>query len=153
MIPEEQEMAAEEKEQTALRMMQKFGYRVGEGLGKQSQGIKTPLVVKKTNQSSGVIEQSRIPLNYLITPDVSARNALSAHNIEIGSVIVLAGVAELRQLEEGVQAEIRQECDQFGTVVDWVNYFSQGQLRIFIKFKGNEEAFRAFVAMNGKYFG
>ena len=49
MIPEEQEMAAEEKEQTALRMMQKFGYRVGEGLGKQSQGIKTPLVVKKTN--------------------------------------------------------------------------------------------------------
>ena len=73
----------EEKEQTALRMMQKFGYKVGEGLGKQNQGIKTPLVVKKTNESTGIIEQSRIPLNYLITPEISAKNALAAHNIEI----------------------------------------------------------------------
>jgi hypothetical protein len=36
-------------------MMQKFGYKVGEGLGKQGQGIKTPLIVKKVNDSSGVI--------------------------------------------------------------------------------------------------
>ncbi len=42
-------MVAEEKEQIALRMMQKFGYKIGEGLGKQGQGIKTPLIVKKTN--------------------------------------------------------------------------------------------------------
>ena len=79
-----------------MRMMQKFGYKLGEGLGKQGQGIKTPLVVKKTNESSGVIEQSRIPLNYLITPEVSAKNALSVHNIEAESVIVLTGVAELK---------------------------------------------------------
>lgn len=59
---------AEEKEQVALRMMQKFGYKVGEGLGKQGQGIKTPLIVKKVNDSSGIIEQSNISLNYLIPP-------------------------------------------------------------------------------------
>ena len=51
----DQQFVADEKEQTALRMMQKFGYKVGEGLGKQSQGIKTPLVVKKTNESTGII--------------------------------------------------------------------------------------------------
>jgi hypothetical protein len=77
-------------------MMQKFGYKVGEGLGKQNQGIKTPLVVKKTNESTGIIEQSRIPLNYLITPEISAKNALAAHNIEIQSVIVVIGIVELK---------------------------------------------------------
>jgi hypothetical protein len=47
-------------------MMQKFGYKVGEGLGKQGQGMRTPLIVRKTTDSSGIIEQSTIPLNYLI---------------------------------------------------------------------------------------
>jgi hypothetical protein len=52
----------------ALRMMQKFGYKVGTGLGKQSQGITTPLTIKKTTDSSCVIEQSSINLNQLIKP-------------------------------------------------------------------------------------
>lgn len=62
-------------------MMQKFGYKVGEGLGKQGQGIRTPLIVRKTTDSSGIIEQSTIPLNYLIPPEVSAKNALAAHSV------------------------------------------------------------------------
>jgi len=62
-------------------MMQKFGYKVGEGLGKQSQGIKTPLIVRKTTDSSGIIEQSNISLNFLISPEIGAKNALTAHGI------------------------------------------------------------------------
>ena len=96
----------EEKEQVALRMMQKFGYKVGEGLGKQSQGIKTPLIVKKTNDSRGVIQQSAIPLNHLISPELSGRNALSAHKVEIESGMAILGVPMEEQLVEG----IRQEC-------------------------------------------
>lgn len=89
---------AEEKEQVALRMMQKFGYKVGEGLGKQGQGIKTPLIVKKVNDTSGVIEQSNISLNYLIPPEVSARNALAAHGVEADSVVVLVGLLSMEDL-------------------------------------------------------
>ena len=63
-------------------MMQKFGYKVGQGLGRQSQGIKTPLIVRKTTDSSGIIELSSIPLNFLINPQLSAKSALSAHKIE-----------------------------------------------------------------------
>lgn len=72
--------------------MQKFGYKVGEGLGKQGQGIKTPLIVKKTNDVSGVIEQSSISLNQLISPEVSAKNALCAHNVEIEKCIAILGL-------------------------------------------------------------
>ena len=70
-------------------MMQKFGYKVGAGLGRQGQGIKTPLIVRKTNDSSGIIEQSAISLNHLISPEASARNALNAHNIQVERVIVI----------------------------------------------------------------
>ena len=36
-------------------MMQKHGYRIGEGLGKNSQGITTPLTIKKTTDNSCII--------------------------------------------------------------------------------------------------
>ena len=83
-------------------MMQKFGYKVGEGLGKQSQGIRTPLIVRKTTDSAGVIEPSNIPLSYLITRDVSAKNALAAHGIEISEVVVLVGALTMQELEQGL---------------------------------------------------
>ena len=52
----------DERENLALRMMQKQGFRVGEGLGKQSQGIRTPLTIKKITDSSCKIEPSSISL-------------------------------------------------------------------------------------------
>jgi|JI61114C2RNA_FD_contig_21_6235531_length_599_multi_2_in_0_out_0_1 hypothetical protein len=69
-IPEPiiEEEVMEEGEQIALRMMQKFGYKVGTGLGKQSQGITTPLTIKKTTDTSCIIEQSSINMNQLIKP-------------------------------------------------------------------------------------
>ena len=87
----------------ALRMMQKFGYKVGEGLGKQGQGIKTPLVVRKTTDSAGVIEQSSISLSRLISPEITAKNALAAHGVTPGRVLVLVGLVSMEELEEGVE--------------------------------------------------
>ena len=83
-------------------MMQKFGYKVGEGLGKQSQGIRTPLSVRKTTDSAGIIELSNIPLNFLITREVSAKNALAAHGIEVSEVVVLVGALTMQELEQGL---------------------------------------------------
>ncbi|KAL3585647.1 hypothetical protein D5086_012514 [Populus alba] len=36
-------------------MMEKIGWKEGQGLGKQEQVIKTPLIAKKTNRRAGVI--------------------------------------------------------------------------------------------------
>lgn len=152
--PEEgEECEPEEKEQIALRMMQKFGFKVGEGLGKQSQGIRTPLIVRKTTDSSGVIEQSNIPLDFLISRELSARNALAARGVESSEVLVLVGLLSLEQLEEGLEEEIRQECCLYGVVCDWIMYLYAGELRIFVEFQTKEQALHAFVKMNGKYFG
>lgn len=39
----------------AQRMMAKMGWKAGQGLGKQEQGITTPLMAKKTDKRAGVI--------------------------------------------------------------------------------------------------
>ena len=39
----------------AQRMMAKMGWKQGQGLGKQEQGITTPLMAKKTDRRAGVI--------------------------------------------------------------------------------------------------
>lgn len=62
-------------------MMQKYGYKVGEGLGKNKQGITTPLTIKKTTESSCIIMPSSIPMNYVVPKDVSARTALESQHI------------------------------------------------------------------------
>ncbi|KAL2524405.1 DNA-damage-repair/toleration protein [Abeliophyllum distichum] len=48
-------VGAEGKMTAAQRMMAKMGWEEGQGLGKQKQGITTPLVAKKTDMRAGVI--------------------------------------------------------------------------------------------------
>jgi splicing factor 45 len=63
-LPPTPTKSAEEK---ALSMMQKYGFRVGEGLGRNSQGMTTPLIAQKTSDTTGVIRASTIEM------DVSSR--------------------------------------------------------------------------------
>lgn len=83
--------------------MQKFGYKVGAGLGKQLQGITTPLTITKTTDSSCIIQQSSINLNQLIKPEVSARNAIAAHKVEITPVIIFVNLVKLSELTDDVE--------------------------------------------------
>ena len=53
-------------------MMQRYGYRVGEGLGKNCQGITTPLTIKKTTDNSCIIEPSSLSLVNFMTAEEAA---------------------------------------------------------------------------------
>lgn len=43
----------------AQKLLMKMGWREGEGLGRERQGISTPLVMQKTNARAGVVVQVR----------------------------------------------------------------------------------------------
>lgn len=81
-------------------MMQKFGYKVGEGLGKDAQGIRTPLTIKKITNSSCTIEPSSMPWTNFITKEQAAENALLAFKIETSPVVVLLMQLKLEELTE-----------------------------------------------------
>ena len=81
-------------------MMQKFGYKVGEGLGKEGQGIRTPLTIKKITNSSCIIEPSSVPLTTFITKQQTAENALKAFKVEKTPVVVLVMPLQLEELTE-----------------------------------------------------
>lgn len=46
-----------EKRGFAQKMLEKMGWKHGEGLGREKQGILAPLVARKTDKRSGVIVQ------------------------------------------------------------------------------------------------
>jgi splicing factor 45 len=46
----------------AMRMMQSMGWSEGKGLGKEGQGMATPIILQKTDKRSGVIVNAE-PLN------------------------------------------------------------------------------------------
>lgn len=71
-IENQEDEVLEEKEEVALRIMQKYGFKVGEGLGRNNQGIQAPLIAKKVTDSSCKIEQSGISLARFIKPEKSA---------------------------------------------------------------------------------
>lgn len=52
------------KKNFAVRMMEKMGWKKGEGLGKSSQGITTPLILQKVNKRGGIIIQTDADICY-----------------------------------------------------------------------------------------
>lgn len=69
-------------------------------MGKQSQGIKTPLTIKKLTDSSCKIEPSAISLANFVTVEQSAENALMAFKIAKSSVIALRISMKLNELTD-----------------------------------------------------
>lgn len=85
----------------AQRMMAKMGWKQGQGLGKQEQGITTPLMAKKTDRRAGVIVNASekqpekkvksVSINGTPTRVVLLRNmvcAISPFLIKLSNIVV-----------------------------------------------------------------
>ncbi|KAI6661061.1 Splicing factor 45-like [Oopsacas minuta] len=140
----------------AANIMSKYGWKEGMGLGRESQGISTALVVEKTSRRGGKI------LKNSLCAEAMAQQENSAQALEElkhpTKVLLLQNMVGRGQVDPELNEEVTEECRKYGEVVKTVIFEipegvpEQESVRIYIEFTRNESAIKAFVDLNGRYF-
>lgn len=160
----------------AHKIMQKYGFREGQGLGKHEQGLSTALSVEKTSKRGGKIiigdsteKNSGSSQNVADTPgsnsgasaDASKKNEVNPLTEILKcptKVVLLRNMVGRGEVDEDLEAETKEECEKYGKVVKCVIFeisdvTDDEAVRIFLEFERVESAIKAVVDLNGRYFG
>ncbi|KAK1425611.1 hypothetical protein QVD17_20965 [Tagetes erecta] len=141
----------------AQRMMAKMGWKAGQGLGKQEQGITTPLMAKKTDRRAGVIvnasEQSEKKTRASGSVGVSINGVPTR-------VVLLRNMVGPGEVDDDLEAEVAEECSKYGSVtrvlifeITEPSFPVDEAVRIFVQFERSEQATKALVDLEGRFFG
>ncbi|XP_056311465.1 splicing factor 45 isoform X1 [Danio aesculapii] len=157
----------------AHKIMQKYGFREGQGLGKHEQGLSTALSVEKTSKRGGKIiigdstEKTSGPSQNVADPhgsnsaDASKKNETNPLTEILKcptKVVLLRNMVGRGEVDEDLEAETKEECEKYGKVIRCVIFEISGvtddeAVRIFLEFERVESAIKAVVDLNGRYFG
>lgn len=153
--------------------MAKFGYKDGQGLGKQEQGMSIALQVEKTSKRGGKIIHEKdlflppSPLDLMPPPQLppsSENQDTSEPSItEImkspSKVVLLRNMVGPGDVDNDLEPEVKDECNtKYGDVNSVIiyeipNVVPEEAVRIFVEFKRIESAIKAVVDLNGRFFG
>merc|ERR1719265_2451688 len=151
--------AAEPKEDDfATKMMKKMGWKQGEGLGKDGQGMAAPLVMQKTDAAKGkVVQGATVQATVQTQPKPEAKVAKVTQRPP-SCVLLLNNLVGAGEVDEDLEEETAEEAGQYGKVKSCTVKEEKGlpdneAVRIFLEFETVEGATKALVDMNGRYFG
>ncbi|KAL9997751.1 putative G-patch domain, RNA recognition motif domain, SPF45, RNA recognition, splicing factor 45 [Helianthus debilis subsp. tardiflorus] len=144
----------------AQRMMAKMGWKAGQGLGKQEQGITTPLMAKKTDRRAGVIVNASQPKQQQQPPEKKPRGGGVTINGHPTKVVLLRNMVGPGEVDDDLEAEVAEECSKYGTVtrvlifeITEPSFPVDEAVRIFVQFERSEQATKALVDLEGRFFG
>ncbi|XP_026539760.1 splicing factor 45 [Notechis scutatus] len=141
----------------AHKIMQKYGFREGQGLGKHEQGLSTALSVEKTSKRGG-----KIIVGDAADKGDPSKKSDSNPLTEIlkcpTKVVLLRNMVGAGEVDEDLEGETKEECEKYGKVGKCVIFEIPGApddeaVRIFLEFERVESAIKAVVDLNGRYFG
>ncbi|XP_063782871.1 splicing factor 45 isoform X2 [Pseudophryne corroboree] len=141
----------------AHKIMQKYGFREGQGLGKHEQGLSTALSVEKTSKRGGKIIVGDLA-DKAETSKKTDPNPLTEILKFPTKVVLLRNMVGAGEVDEDLEAETKEECEKYGKVAKCVIFETPGApdeeaVRIFLEFERVESAIKAVVDLNGRYFG
>uniref|UniRef100_A0A915B5W0 Splicing factor 45 n=1 Tax=Parascaris univalens TaxID=6257 RepID=A0A915B5W0_PARUN len=161
----------------AANIMTKFGYKEGTGLGRAGQGMSTALKVERLGKNAGVIvnehEQnaraaaaaavsesststsvpSPVPQS-VPPPAVNMTEALKRAT----RILMLQNMVGPEEIDDQLEPEVKDEMKKYGQVNKVLIYrllhaSDEEAVRIFVEFTNVAQAIKAFVDLNGRYFG
>lgn len=140
------------------KMMEKMGWREGQGLGSKCEGRIEP-VDGLANHAEGRrgLGGGRGPSRGLGSEsDLLARD----RKPQVSRILVLRNMAGVDDVDEALENETRAECAKFGMVERVVVHVAEkgrtsGEhaVQIFVAFQNSESAGKALLALNGRFFG
>lgn len=145
----------------ATRMLKKMGWKEGAGLGKDGQGMQAPLVMKKTDRAAGTIVEGtkREALSQPTgQPEAKQPKAAASFNRPPTRVLLLNNLVGAGEVDEDLEGETAEEASKYGKLKRCVIKEIKGvpddqAVRIFLEYERSEDATKALVDMNGRYFG
>ncbi|XP_034433557.1 splicing factor 45 [Hippoglossus hippoglossus] len=158
----------------AHKIMQKYGFKEGQGLGKHEQGLSTALSVEKTSKRGGKIiigdaaEKPGSSLSSVAETSVGGFSADPSKKSDANplteilknptKVVLLRNMVGRGEVDEDLEGETKEECEKYGKVVKCVIFeiaevTDDEAVRIFLEFERVESAIKAVVDLNGRYFG
>jgi len=158
----------------AAKIMAKYGFKEGQGLGKKEQGMSVALQVEKTSKRGGRIvgerEQLMPPPSPLTAspplmqlPPQSQQSQEEPSITEImkcpSKVVLLRNMVGPGEVDDDLEPEVKDECNtKYGDVArvlihEVIEASPEEAVRIFVEFKRIESAIKAVVDLNGRFFG
>lgn len=147
----------------AAKIMAKYGFKDGQGLGKQEQGISMALQVEKTSKRGGRIIHEKEIATSVSEPQPAPASSQEQSITEMmkapSKVIMLRNMVGPGEVDDELEPEVKEECNRkYGEVVtvhivEMPNVTPEETVRIFVEFTRIESAIKALVDLNGRFFG
>lgn len=150
----------------AAKIMARYGFKEGQGLGKQEQGMASALLVEKTSKRGGRIIHEKEILAAQAAPSIETPQSSNPQQPSIteiiknpSKVVLLKNMVGPGEVDDDLEPEVKDECNsKYGEVTSVIIHETgldnpEEAVRIFVEFRRIESAIKAVVDLNGRFFG